>query len=120
MDTWPATLPQSVHIDYNLQPRSGLLSQTEQRNPTRNRAYPEWTGTFSMVITTAQLSTFRTFYDTTINQSGDFECPWLADLGLEFHFARFASSPSWRTSQAYGKWVLTLPLEIIASTYQGV
>jgi len=119
METWPVTLPQSVHTDYTLQPYSGLMSQTEQRNPTRNRAYSDWVGTFSMIITTAQLATFRTFYDTTINQGGDFECPWLADLGLVFHFVRFFSSPSWRASQAPGKWVLTLPLEIIATTYQG-
>ena len=119
METWPGTLPQSVHIDYDLQPRSGLMSITEQRSPTRNRAYPDWIGTFSMIVSDAQLATFRTFYDTTINQSGEFSCPWLDDLGLEFHFARFASSPSWRTSQAAGHWMLTLPLEIIAGQYEG-
>jgi len=114
MDSWPETLPQSVHIDYELQPRSGLLSSTEERSPTRNRTYPEWAATFSLIVSTAQLAVFRTFYDTTINQSGEFECPWLEDLGFDFHFARFLSSPSWRVSQAPGNWVLTLPLEILA------
>lgn len=114
MNSWPATLPQSVYMDYELQPRSGLLDPAEERNPTRNRTYPEWAGTFSMVVSLAQLATFRTFYDTTINQSGEFECPWLEDLGFNFHFARFLSSPTWRVSQAQGHWVLTLPLEIIA------
>ena len=115
MDAWPSTLPQSVFIDYDLSPRSGLMSTTEDRNPTRNRTYPEWAATFSMIVTSAQLATFRTFYDTTIQQSGEFECPWLEDLGFDFHFVRFLNSPSWRSSQAYGKWVLTLPLEIIAN-----
>jgi hypothetical protein len=114
MNSWPETLPQSVHTDYELQPRSGLLSETEDRNPTRNRTYPEWAGTLSMAVSTAQLAVFRAFYDTTINQSGEFECPWLEDLGFNFHFVRFLSSPSWRISQAPGMWILTLPLEIIA------
>ena len=114
MDTWPTTLPQSVFIDYDLQPRSGLMSTTEERNPTRKRTYPEWSATFSMIVTDAQLATFRTFYDTTINQCGEFNCPWLEDIGFDFHFVRFMSSPSWRTSQAVGYWLLTLPLEIIA------
>ena len=114
MDTWPATLPQSVFIDYSLQPRSGLMSVTEQRNQTRNRTYPEQAAVFSVVLTTAQLATFRTFYDDTINQSGEFECPWLEDLDFDFHFARFLEPPSWRSSQAAGKWLLTLSLEILA------
>jgi len=67
-----------------------------------------------MIVTDAQLAIFRTFYETTINQSGEFECPWLEDVGFDFHFVRFISSPGWRTSQAVGKWLLTLPLEIIA------
>ena len=114
MNTWPVTLPQSVFIDYELQPRSGLMSVTEQRNSVRNRTSPEWAATFSMVVTSAQLATFRTFYDATIAQSGEFECSWLSDLGFDFHFARFLNSPSWRPSQATGKWLLTLPLEILA------
>ena len=114
MESWPVTLPQSVFVDYDLQPRSGLLSITEERNSTRNRTYPEWAATFSMVVSTAQLAIFRTFYDETINQSAEFECPWLEDLDFDFHFVRFNSSPSWRTSQSPGYWVLTLPLEIIA------
>jgi len=114
MNSWPETLPQSVYIDYELQPRSGLLSSTEARNPTRNRTYPECSATFSMTVSAAQLATFRAFYDTTIQQSGEFSCPWLEDLGFDFHFVRFLSSPSWRMSQAPGQWVLTLPLEILA------
>jgi len=114
MNNWPSTLPQSVSIDYELQPRSGLMSTAEERNPTRNRTYPEWAATFSMVITTAQLATFRAFYDTTIAQSGEFECPWLDDLGFDFHFVRFLNTPSWRSSQSPCNWILTLPLEIIA------
>lgn len=115
MYSWPSTLPQSVSPDYEITPRSGLLSTTEFRNPVRNRTYPEWSATFSMIVSSTQLSTFRTFYDSTIYQSGPFSVPWLESLGFDFHVVRFLNDgPSWESIAAAGYWKLRLPLEIIA------
>ena len=115
MDDWPATLPQSVTTDYEMIPRDGLMSTTEFCNPVRNRTYPEWTATFSMIVSSAQLAIFRTFYDTALNQSAPFTVPWLSVLGFSFYYAQFSDDgPSWKTSKIPGYWELTLPLDVIA------
>jgi hypothetical protein len=120
MDAWPATLPQSVSIEYEMEPRCGLYDADEYRNPTRQRTYPEWAGSFSMHVSSAQLEIFRGFYETTIVQSDAFAAPWLASLGFDFHFARFLDDgPSWRASDVPEYWVLSLPLEIFAGFEPG-
>jgi len=115
MESWPTGLPQSVRLDYEIQPRSGLLDVEEERNPVRNRTYPEWTATFSMIVSSVELSAFRTFFDDTISQSAPFTVPWLEGLGFDFHFVQFRDDgPSWRTSRKLNYWLLTLPLDIMA------
>ena len=121
MEQWPDTgLPQSVRLDYEMQPRCGLLDPAEQRNSSRNRTYPEWSATFSMVVSSEQLATFRTFYDITIKQSGPFTVPWLSALGFDFHFVQFTDNgPSWNSTAKAGYWYLTLPVDIIAGYEEG-
>lgn len=115
MDSWPSELPQSIFPDYEMTPRCGLKDSTEYRSPVRNRTYPEWAATFTMVVSSSQLAVFRSFYNYTICQSGPFSAPWLDTLGFDFHVVRFLDDgPSWESSAAVGYWRLRLPLEIIA------
>ena len=115
MISWPSSgLPQSVREDYEMQPRTGLLDAGERRNPSRNRTYPEWSAIFSMMVTITELSTFRTFYDSTIKQSNVFTVPWLDDLGFEYHFVQFTEEgPSWSRNDTDDHWLLKLPVDII-------
>jgi hypothetical protein len=113
MEAWPSSLPQSVLVDYEIEPRCGLTDEKETRNSERNRTYPERDATFQMVMTAAQVQTFRSWWDGTLNQCAPFTAPWLEGLGYSFHFLRFREDPSW-SNMGVGYWTVTLPVEIIA------
>ena len=108
---WPASLPQSPLQDFSVQPRSGLRSPDAQVCPERTRTNPEQAAQFSMIMTTAQLTVFRTWYGSTINQCGLFSVPWIGPVGHAGRYCRFSAPP--QATRAGLKWRVTLPLEIL-------
>lgn len=113
MISWPSTLPQTALLEFEGQERAGLVDPDEVRNPQRLRTYPEREADFVINVNGTQLAAFRAFWETTLNQTAPFSCPWLADCGYTFHFARFRETPSWKLIGP-NLWAVALPLEIIA------
>lgn len=114
MEAWPSTLPQRVMVDYEIDFRTGLCDEGETRNPQRLRTHSEREATFQIFVTAAELETFKTFWNTTLNQSAPFTAPWLESMGYEYHFLRFLEAPGW-THSGGNYWVVSLPVEIIAN-----
>lgn len=113
MEAWPSSLPQKVSAEFDISFANGLNSEDAEINPERTRTYPERETTLKVIMTLEQLSTFRTFWDTTLNQGAPFTAPWLEAMGFAFHFLRFVDAPSWENSGG-GYWTVSLPVEIIA------
>ena len=113
MEAWPGSLPQKVKGNYSIEPRCGLMDEDEIRNPQRLRTYPEYDATFSMIMDSDQLSTFRAWWNDTLNQCAPFTAPWLDSLGFDFHFLRLTKTPSWKLT-GVDHFTVTLPVEIIA------
>ena len=91
METWPVSLPQEVHRQFEAPVMSGLAAPKEQINTIRTRTYPERLGKFECMMSQTQLNTFRTFYKTTLNDGClSFDADWVEDAGFDFHHVRFA------------------------------
>lgn len=116
METWPADLPQKIQSSFELKLRSGLVEESEERNPLRNRTYPEYEATFSLTMSTVQLTSFLLWWENTLNQTAPFLAPWLILIGFSSHFLKFTSTPSWKNVTP-NYWEVSLPVEIITNTY---
>jgi len=74
MATWPATLPQSLLLPLGRKRQPGVLRSEMETGPAKQRA--RFTAAVrqyvsSIIVTQAQLSTFDTFYETTLGQGAD-------------------------------------------------
>lgn len=114
MESWPSDLPQNVLSDFSSEMSAGLAVDGETRNPQRTRTYPEFEATFTFFMTLAQLTSFRTWWDTTLNQSVPFTAPWLDACGFDSHFLRFIDAPTWSTKHP-GYFTVDLPVEILTN-----
>ncbi len=97
MDTWPATLPQRLSADTAVQDDESRASTDMDTGPAsvRNR-FTAITQTVkgSMVITGAQLTTFNTFFRTTI-KNGSLSFNWIHPFTESAAVIRFKSKPQW-------------------------
>lgn len=117
MIAWPAALPQAPLWDYGTEPVAGLADPEEARNPVRTRTYPEHEAVFRFSLSTTQWAALRAWYTGALNEAGPFGAPWLAALGYEHHFCRFAAPPAARSDGL--RWLAELTLEIIALAPEG-
>ena len=116
MISWPTTLPQCPHQEYELTPASGLSSPEDQQSPVRTRTYPEHDGVFHFrSLSVAQQQALRTFYDVTLNQTSPWSAPWLPFVGLTHHFCLFDADKAiqWQGRRG-GKADATLAILIVA------
>jgi hypothetical protein len=113
IQTWPGALPKPQKtISYN--PLGGLSGEEEEINPARIRTYPERELNLSMVVTQAQLATFKTWYETDLNGGGSvFTADWLSALGFTFHRLRFIKVYK-ADFKGGGRWAVGMNLEVIA------
>lgn len=114
MPAWPGTLPQGLLIDgYSEQGPNNLIRSENSIGPAKVRrkttaGVKKVTG--SMVLTAAELATFRTFYSTDI-----------ADGSLTFDFPAQSGGSTWlvRFTDPYDispfgiDWRLSMKLEIL-------
>jgi len=71
MSTWPASLPQSLLYDLTEKRQPGKVRSPMDTGPAKQRArFTAVTKQYDggLILTQAQLATFRTFYETTIGQ----------------------------------------------------
>ncbi len=98
MDTWPATLPQRLSCDTSVQDDESRAISDMDAGPAsvRNR-FTAITQTVkgSMVLTGTQLTTFNTFFRTTIN-NGSLSFIWIHPFTEEVATIRFKSKPEWK------------------------
>lgn len=116
MESWLSSLPQIPYYQGSCEYENGLPDEDEDRNPVRNRTYPEQSQTVRFPrITTVQWQALRAFYRVTLNDgAAPFTAPWLSSLGYENHFCRFVSSPK-ADALGGGYWTVSIIIEIISS-----
>lgn len=105
MATWPSTLPLTVEINgYNITPSSQILRSDMEIGPPRARRITTQRDdkiSFSMKLSTTQLSTFRTwFYDSSTGINGGVN--WFTGLKiivdgtlLSTYECRFVNEPTY-------------------------
>lgn len=108
--TWPDTLPQVPLRDgYARTPRDNVLrSQPDQGAPIQRTQFSAilYDVTASIVVTTAQLATFRTFYQENAGTPFMWK-EWIADVDAKYIFGPTMPKTSVRAS---GKWRVDLTL----------
>lgn len=95
MATWPATLPQSLLYTLKRSRQSGKVRSDMDTGPAKQR--PRFTATTkdydgSMILTGAQLTTFYTFYETTLGQ-GAASFTWIDPITDASATLRFVREP---------------------------
>lgn len=74
MSTWPSSLPALNLPEFSIQPDVAFARTDMEGGPARQRRrYTSPSGKFNAawVFTAAQMSTFKTFYESTINSGTD-------------------------------------------------
>jgi len=98
MDTWPGTLPQKLSADTTVQDDESRATTDMDSGPSsvRNR-FTAITQTVkgSMVLTGAQLTTFDTFFRTTIKH-GSISFSWIHPFTESTVTIRFKKKPEWQ------------------------
>jgi len=104
LDTWPATLPQRLSSDASVQDDESRAMSDMDAGPAsvRNRFTAiTQTAKGSMILTGTQLSTFNTFFRTTIKQ-GSLSFSWIHPFTEEAATVRFKSKPEWKCIKPAG------------------
>jgi hypothetical protein len=117
MANWPSTLPKPALSGYSLEPQNAVLKTQMEAGPNRYRK--RYTSVpmdvkASLLLTAEQMSAFKTFYQTTINQGAD----WFVFDGLnlgngyatgsEVHF----TEPYKANYIGRGQWDINFSLEV--------
>lgn len=118
MATWPATLPQTVLSDLVRQRQAGKVRSDMDTGPAKQRArFTATTKQFtaSLMMTGAQLTTFYTFYETTLGQ-GAVSFTWVDPITDASATLRFMGEPTDTLVRADDTpddrlYSVTLPLE---------
>lgn len=95
MPTWPSTLPQSLLYTLTRKRQSGKVRSDMDTGPAKQRA--RFSATVrqydaELILTGAQLTTFATFYDTTIGQGAE-SFTWIDPVTDVAATLRFMSDP---------------------------
>ena len=74
MATWPASLPQTLLYDLTEKRQAGKVRSQMDTGPAKQRkrftaTVKEYVG--ALILTQAQLATFKTFYETTLGEGVD-------------------------------------------------
>lgn len=98
MDTWPATLPQRLSADASVQDDESRAITDMDSGPAsvRNR-FTAITQKVkgSMLLTGSQLTTFNTFFRTTLKH-GALSFSWIHPFTEETVTIRFKGKPEWQ------------------------
>lgn len=98
MDTWPVTLPQKLSQDTSVKDdESRAISDMDSGPASVRNRFTAITQTVkgSIVLTGSQLSTFNTFFRTTINH-GSLSFLWIHPFTESAVTIRFKTKPEWR------------------------
>lgn len=79
MATWPASLPQALHIGATEQRQKAFIRSEMETGPHKQRRRFTAASRFirgSLLLTKAQRATFDTFYETTLGEGAD-EFDWV-------------------------------------------
>ena len=98
MDTWPATLPQRLSSDASIQDDNSCVRSDMDSGPAsvRNRFTANTQSVKgSMILTGAQLVTFRTFFKTTL-KNGSLSFNWIHPETEAAVVIRFKAIPEWK------------------------
>lgn len=94
LQTWPASLPQKPLIDFHDEGVAGLNDPEETHNPQRTRTWAIRELSFAFVMTLAQVTALRTFYNTTCGDGCSyFTAPWMATAGAPGYVLRILEGP---------------------------
>jgi hypothetical protein len=111
IEAWPGTLPDPLILS-EAAPTSGQVDPDADLYPEPNRRLPDSQVKVDFAMTGAQLATFRTFMDTTLNGAAFFSAGWLAGLGFTGHFAQQAAPYEIDRIPGVG-WKVTLTVGVI-------
>lgn len=98
MDTWPVTLPQRLSGDTAVKDDESRAITDMDSGPAsvRNRFTAiTQTAKGSMILTGSQLTTFNTFFRTTLNH-GSLSFYWIHPFTESTATMRFKTKPEWR------------------------
>lgn len=112
MATWPSTLPQSPLIDgYKETPRpNSIEADLEGWKVTRPQFGANPTqASVSLMMTAAQLATFKTFYNTTINYGND-QFVWKLPTSSVNQNFKFRGQPTWNFTGT--KWQVSMEFDV--------
>lgn len=115
MSSWPATIPQALFTDgYGEAPPNVTIRSQMDFGPdkVRRRATAGVRPVSGkMVMTSAQLADFKTFYNTTI-LGGSLRFDWVDPYdGTTAVEMRFSEPPSWTAAE--GNYEVSMKLEIL-------
>lgn len=118
MATWPATLPQTLLYDLTEKRQAGKVRSTMEQGPAKQRTRftavtKDYDG--SLVMTQAQIATFKTFYEDTLGQGAE-SFTWVDPFLDTTATLRFRDEPEItlrRPSDTLADrlYIVTLPLE---------
>jgi hypothetical protein len=121
MPTWPASLPQSLHIGFRQKRQSGKVRSNPDHGAAKQR--PRFTAIVkeyedaSVHMTGAQLATFETFYEDDLGMgslSFDWKNPVTDDAAtLRFTGEYEVTQIDAHQTPALRTYLVTLPLELI-------
>lgn len=114
MAAWPVSLPQYALADsYQESPRDILVRSSVDVGPEKRR--PRYTSkpvdvSFALLMTSAQIDTFETFFEATLNWGAD-DFTWIHQRTLAAATYTFAARPSYQPLGG-GFWRVALQLVI--------
>lgn len=120
MASWPASLPQSLLYDLTEKRQAGKVRSQMDTGPAKQRkrftaVTKEYDG--ALVLTQAQVATFKTFYETTLGE-GAVSFTWIDPFLDTSASLRFRDEPEItliRPSDTLGDrlYRVTMPLEML-------
>jgi hypothetical protein len=118
MATWPASLPQSLLLDLKRKRQGGKIRSDMDTGPAKQRArftaaVQQYEG--ALLLTGAQLATFKTFYENTLGQ-GAASFTWIDPITDASASLRFMEEPEDTLVRAHDDpdlrlYRVTMPLE---------